>query len=180
MPDVRSDPPTATSDDADDIAGRIADEAMRSHCTVAVAESLTGGMLSSQLAAARRASEWFRGGIVAYATAVKHDLLDVPAGPVVSEAASVAMARGAARLLGAHISVAVTGVGGPGRQDDQPPGTVWIAIFRGGNTEARLHHIDGPTAAAICSRTCGVAQRALLSAIADGRAPAPRHPGRRD
>ena len=63
------------------------------------------------MARASGASEWFRGGIVAYSRAVKHDLLDVPRGPVVSEAAAVAMAGGACRLLGADVAIAVTGSG---------------------------------------------------------------------
>jgi nicotinamide mononucleotide (NMN) deamidase PncC len=63
--------------------------------TLAVAESLTGGLLASAFARASGSSEWFRGGIVAYSSTVKYDLLDVPDGPVVSEAAA-AMARGLA------------------------------------------------------------------------------------
>jgi nicotinamide mononucleotide (NMN) deamidase PncC len=62
--------------------------------TLAVAESLTGGLLASAFARASGSSEWFRGGIVAYSSAVNRDLLDVPGGPVVSEVAAVAMARG--------------------------------------------------------------------------------------
>ena len=56
--------------------------------TLAVAESLTGGLVASRLVAVPGASEWFRGGIVSYASEVKFDLLDVPEGPVVSEAAA--------------------------------------------------------------------------------------------
>ena len=85
--------------------------------TLAVAESLTGGLLASAFARASGSSEWFRGGIVAYSSAVKYDLLDVPGGPVVSEAAAVAMARAAGRLLNADVAVAVTGVGGPDPHD---------------------------------------------------------------
>lgn len=77
--------------------------------TLAVAESLTGGMLASAFARASGASDWFRGGSVAYSSAVKHDLLDVPDGPVVSEAAAAAMARGTARLFKADVAAAVTG-----------------------------------------------------------------------
>jgi nicotinamide-nucleotide amidase len=95
---------------------------------VAVAESLTGGELAARFASAPGAGDWFRGGIVAYASDVKYDLLDVPVGPVVSEAAAAAMAAGACRLLGADVSVAVTGVAGPDDQDGEPPGTVWLAL----------------------------------------------------
>ena len=97
--------------------------------TLAVAESLTGGLLASAFARASGSSEWFRGGIVAYSSVVKYDLLDVPRGPVVSEVAAVAMARGAGRLLEADVAVAVTGVGGPDPQDGEPNGTVWVATW---------------------------------------------------
>ena len=90
---------------------------MHSGRTLAVAVSLTGGLLASAFARASGSSGWFRGGIVAYSSAVKHDLLGVPGGPVVSEAAAAAMARAAGRLLEADVAVAVTGVGGPDPQD---------------------------------------------------------------
>src|SRR3954451_14054851 len=76
--------------------------------TLAVAESLTGGLLANAFARAPGSGEWVRGGIVAYSSAVKYDMLEVPEGPVVSEAAAVAMARGAGRLLEADVAVAVT------------------------------------------------------------------------
>jgi PncC family amidohydrolase len=69
--------------------------------TLAVAESLTGGLLASSFARASGASSWFQGGIVAYASSVKYDLLKVPRGPVVSEQAAGAAAAG--RLSGKHL-----------------------------------------------------------------------------
>ncbi|MSO87589.1 MAG: competence/damage-inducible protein A [Acidimicrobiia bacterium] len=96
--------------------------------TLAVAESLTGGLLASRVVAVPGASEWFRGGVVSYASDVKTDLLDVPEGPVVSEAAALAMATGVRRLLGADIGLSTTGVAGPAEQDGEPPGVVWIGI----------------------------------------------------
>ena len=114
--------------------------------TLAIAESLTGGELSARFACAPGASEWFRGGIVAYASEVKHRVLDVPPGPVVSEAAVRAMADGVVTLLGADVAVAVTGVAGPAPQDEQPPGTVWLGIHDGAHTLVRLEHFDGSPA----------------------------------
>jgi nicotinamide-nucleotide amidase len=96
--------------------------------TLAVAESLTGGLVASRLVAVPGASAWFVGGIVAYASDVKHDLLDVPPGPVVSEASAKAMADGVRRRLGADVGLATTGVAGPTEQDGQPPGTVWLGM----------------------------------------------------
>ena len=61
-----------------------------------VAESLTGGLIASRLVNVPGASAWFRGGVVAYDSQVKYDVLGVPAGPVVTESAAAAMAEGAA------------------------------------------------------------------------------------
>ena len=86
-----------------------------------MAESLTGGLLASRFARAPAASEWFQGGVVAYASSVKFDLLGVPGGSVVSERAATAMVAAAARMFEAAVGLAVTGVGGPERQDGEPP-----------------------------------------------------------
>jgi nicotinamide-nucleotide amidase len=106
--------------------------------TLAVAESLTGGLVASRLVAVPGASEWFRGGVVSYATEVKHDVLGVPEGPVVSEAAAKAMADGVRRLLGADVGLATTGVAGPAEMEGQPPGTVWLGLAVGDDVSA-LH-----------------------------------------
>lgn len=83
------------------LAEMIAELADSEHRDIAVAESLTGGIVASTLAAAPRSSKWFRGGVVAYASDVKHDLLKVPPGPVVSAQAARAMAEAVRRLLNA-------------------------------------------------------------------------------
>jgi nicotinamide-nucleotide amidase len=100
---------------------------VRRGLTLAVAESLTGGLVSSRLVNVAGASGWFRGGIVSYATDVKHDLLGVPEGPVVTSEAAAAMAAGVRRRLHADVGLAVTGVAGPDEQEGQPPGTVFMA-----------------------------------------------------
>ena len=97
--------------------------------TLAVAESVTGGLVASRLVAVAGASRWFRGGIVSYASDVKFDLLGVPEGPVVSADASIAMARGVASRLGADVGLAITGVAGPDPQDGQPVGTVFFGLW---------------------------------------------------
>ena len=99
--------------------------------TLAVAESLTGGLVASRLVNVSGASEWFRGGVVSYASDVKFSLLGVPEGPVVSAEAAGAMAEGVRRLLGADVGLAVTGVAGPDPQEGQPPGTVFMAVAAG-------------------------------------------------
>jgi len=111
--------------------------------TLAVAESLTGGLLASRLVTVPGASAWFRGGVVAYDSEVKFDLLDVPEGPVVSEACAKAMAEGARRRLGADIGLSTTGVAGPVEQEGQPVGTVWLGMAIGDQVDAVQLRLSG-------------------------------------
>jgi nicotinamide-nucleotide amidase len=117
-----------SDDRADDLEQRIAGTLTRSHQTAAAAESLTGGNVSAGLSAIEGASDWFVGGVVAYAPEVKFDLLGVDRGPVVTAGTAQQMARGVARLLHADFAVATTGVGGPGPQEGRAQGTVFIAV----------------------------------------------------
>lgn len=111
--------------------------------TVAVAESLTSGRLAAALGAASGASEWFRGGVVAYSTEVKRNVLGMPDCSPVCAAAARAMAEGARSLLRADVAVAVTGVGGPGPQDGEAPGTVWFAVTDKEGTRSECHRFAG-------------------------------------
>ncbi|MGE3620215.1 MAG: competence/damage-inducible protein A [Acidimicrobiia bacterium] len=104
--------------------------------TLAVAESLTGGLVQSRLCEVPGASEWFLGGVVSYDSGVKRSLLGVPDGPVVSEAAALQMARGVRELLGADVGLSTTGVAGPASQEGQPPGTVWLGMAVGDEVSA--------------------------------------------
>ena len=103
--------------------------------TLAVAESVTGGLIASRLVNVAGASAWFRGGIVSYASEVKFDVLGVARGPVVSPQAAIAMAQGVADLLGADIGLSVTGVAGPEEQDGQPAGTVFVGLSIDGHVQ---------------------------------------------
>jgi nicotinamide-nucleotide amidase len=111
--------------------------------TLAVAESLTGGLVAARIVDVPGASEWFRGGVVAYAGDVKVDVLDVPEGPVVSEAAARAMADGVRRRLGADVGLSTTGVAGPTEQEGQPPGTVWLGLALGDDVDAVQVRLPG-------------------------------------
>jgi nicotinamide-nucleotide amidase len=115
-------------------AARVAELVGEHGLTVAAAESLTGGQISTALAAAGNAGQWYRGALVAYSTEVKHDLLKVPTEEVVHAEAASAMARTTRELLGADVCVAVTGAGGPSAQDGREPGTVFLAV------DAADHH----------------------------------------
>ena len=123
----------------DVVASRLTARGM----TLAVAESVTGGLIASRLVNIVGASTWFRGGVVSYASDVKFDLLGVPRGPVVSAGAAEAMARGVRTLLGSDVSLSVTGVAGPEEQDGQPAGTVFVGLAIGDRVEHVELHLPG-------------------------------------
>ncbi|MDQ6839529.1 MAG: competence/damage-inducible protein A [Actinomycetota bacterium] len=105
--------------------------------TLGLAESVTGGLIASRCTAVPGASDWFRGSVVSYATAVKRDVLAVEADTAISEAAVREMAEGARRVLGADVALAVTGVAGPSEADGEPVGTVWIGVADATSTVAQ-------------------------------------------
>ncbi|MFJ6654449.1 CinA family protein [Microbacterium sp. NPDC091313] len=106
--------------------------------TLAVAESLTGGLVVSALVAVPGASRVVRGGVVAYATDVKQSVLGVDAALLEAHGAvhprvARQMARGVRDALGrdgqpAEVGIATTGIAGPDSPDGQPVGTVHIAV----------------------------------------------------
>jgi nicotinamide-nucleotide amidase len=111
--------------------------------TLGVAESLTGGLMASRLTAAPGASAWFRGGVVSYASDVKRAVLGIADGPVVTAEAAAGMATGAARVLGADVAIAVTGVAGPDEQEGKPVGTVWVGIADRGTVTSHELRLPG-------------------------------------
>ncbi|MFM7062321.1 MAG: competence/damage-inducible protein A [Actinomycetes bacterium] len=113
------------------LASVVLDLLRRRGLTLAVAESLTGGMVGSRLCDVPGASDVFVGGVVSYASRVKFDLLGVDEGPVVSAGAARQMAVGVRTALGADVSLALTGVAGPDPQDGREPGTVCVAVCLG-------------------------------------------------
>jgi len=112
--------------------------------TLGVAESLTGGLIASRLVNVPGASAWFRGGVVAYHEQVKFDVLGVPTGPVVSEAAAAAMAEGVRRVTGADVGLGITGVAGPDEQEGVAPGTIFVGLrLPDGTAETRELRLPG-------------------------------------
>ena len=111
----------------------------RTGASLASAESLTGGLLGATITAVPGASHVYRGGVIAYATEVKHELLGVDAGLLrrvgaVDPQVASAMAVGVRQRLGADYGLATTGVAGPESQDGKSPGTVWLGIATGRQT----------------------------------------------
>jgi nicotinamide-nucleotide amidase len=152
--------------DTAEIAAAVGDAVAALGVRVAVAESLTGGMLSAALAQAPDAGEWFAGGIVAYGSDVKHHLLEVPPGPVVSAVSARAMAATTSRLLAAEFAVSLTGVGGPDPQDGERPGTVFLGLHTPSGVCHRRFHFDGGPDA-VCRAAVHEALRALHTAVSD-------------
>ena len=110
--------------------------------SLAVAESCTGGLVAERITEVAGASDYFLGGVVAYANAAKEALLDVPRELLerhgaVSDPVARAMAEGVRRRFGADFGVATTGISGPGGgTPDKPIGLVHVALAREGGTHA--------------------------------------------
>ena len=133
----------------DDLAAVVGAELGRRGFSLAIAESCTGGVLAGRITAVPGASDYFPGAVVAYADEAKQRLLGVPpdvleAHGAVSEATSVAMARGARGAFAADCALAVTGIAGPGGATvDKPVGTVWIACAVGDEVRAERYQFSG-------------------------------------
>lgn len=148
----------------DTSAGLLA--ALRSSAqTLACAESLTGGGLAEALSAVPGASAVFRGGVVCYATEVKRELLGVSAEQVISAECAGQMAAGVRELLHATWGLSTTGVAGPARQEDQPVGTVFVAIS-GPVSKVRRLDLAGDRAAIRAGAVAGAIR--LLGEALDG------------
>lgn len=142
--------------------------------TVGVAESLTGGAVSSALVSVAGASSVFVGGVVAYATPIKHTLLGVDErlleeyGPVHPQVA-LQMAEGVRRSLAvdgsdAAVGVSTTGIAGPESPDGQPVGTVHIGVVTPERAETQVFLFEG-NRARIREQAVDAALSMLVSAL---------------
>lgn len=146
MPDERHVPPAPAR--PDERAVRLVAALTDARRTLAVAESLTGGLVSSTLVGVPGASAVLRGAVVAYATGLKADLLGVD--PALLDARGAVdpdvarqMASGVRDRLGADVGLATTGVAGPTSQDGHPPGTVHVAVAWADGVVVRSHVLPG-------------------------------------
>ncbi|MBB5911405.1 nicotinamide-nucleotide amidase [Nocardia transvalensis] len=143
VPPAGVDPLTAIVPAADLV--RLLREAGR---TVATAESLTAGLLAATIAGVPGASTVLRGGLIVYATDLKHTLAGVSEHTLASDgpvAASTAeqLAVGARTACGADWGLGLTGVAGPDPQDGQPVGTVFVGLAGPEGTEVLRLKLSG-------------------------------------
>jgi nicotinamide-nucleotide amidase len=121
------------------LAKTVLDTAREKKLRLATAESCTGGLIAGALTEIPGSSDVFERGFVVYSNHAKQELLDVPKSLLaefgaVSEEVAIVMATGAVIRSRADVSVAVTGIAGPGGgTGDKPVGLVHIAAYRKGN-----------------------------------------------
>jgi nicotinamide-nucleotide amidase len=150
-----------------DVVDDIARVAKRDDLRIVTAESLTSGHLSARLGVGADAAVWFGGGVVAYHSDTKFDVLGVHEGPVVTASCAEQMARGAMRLLRADVAVSTTGVGGPGPSEGMPAGTVFITVATGQDTTCtRELHLDGEPDE-VLEQCCDAALALLAEVLVD-------------
>ena len=171
MVDERMPPPPEPAADAVALVAELT----RRGLTVAVAESLTGGLLTAAIVAVPGASVALNGGVVAYATPLKSALLGVDErllderGAVDPDVAR-AMADGVRHACAvdgrpADLGLATTGVAGPDQQDGHEPGTAFVAVSGLGPSESMPLRLTGDRAA-IRAATVEAALRLALARLA--------------
>ena len=137
---------------------------------LATAESCTGGLIAAQCTELAGSSLWFERGFVSYSNAAKTELIGVPAALIaahgaVSEPVARAMAQGALQHAQAQVSVAVTGIAGPGGGSaDKPVGTVWLAWCVAGLLSSE-RCVFGGDRAAVRAATVQHALQGLLTRV---------------
>lgn len=154
------------------ILQQLADALQQRGWMLATAESCTGGMIAAACTDLPGSSNWFDRGFVTYSNDAKTEMLGVPAALIaehgaVSEAVVRAMAKGAITHSKAQVSVAVSGVAGPGGgTPEKPVGTVWVGWCVNGALHAQLLALQGDRAI-IRTQATEWTLRQILQSIAD-------------
>lgn len=158
-------------DDIDALARRVVEAAIARGLRIAVAESCTGGLVAGALTAVAGSSAALDRGFVTYSNDAKAEMLGVPAvlienNGAVSEAVARAMAKGAVNRSAASVSVAVTGIAGPGGgSDEKPVGLVHFAASGPSGLIHAEHRFGDPGREEIRLESVRVALRLLLDRI---------------
>ncbi len=158
-------------------AEQVHDLLRRGGHTLATAESLTGGRLAALLTAVPGASQTYLGGVVAYATDLKLDLLGVPVSVVethgvVSPECASAMASGVRHATGATYAVSTTGVAGPETQEGKRAGTVFVGVCGPQGGDVMALELVGARQA-VQDSACGHALSALAAMLRSAPEQAP-------
>ena len=133
----------------DPLIRQTADLLHQRHWMLATAESCTGGMIAAACTDLAGSSVWFERGFVTYSNEAKTELLGVDASLIatqgaVSQAVVEAMVAGAVARSKAQVSVAVTGVAGPGGgTPEKPVGTVWFGWSVDGQIRSERRQFEG-------------------------------------
>ena len=164
------------NEDVHILAREVLDKSRAKGLSIATAESCTGGGIGAALTSVPGSSDIFLGGVIAYANRIKHDVLGVPEDTLtqygaVSGPVAKAMAEGVLRLTGADLTVAVTGIAGPGGgTPEKPVGTVWIAVAKRHHDHihcaARLHNFKDQGREPIRNATIRAALEMLMASLA--------------
>jgi len=154
------------------LARLLVDEANRRSLRIVTAESCTGGLVAAAICAIPGASDVFERGFITYSNRAKQELLGVPGDLIadlgaVSEPVARMMAEGALAASNAHVSVAITGVAGPGGGTRMKPvGTVHIATAR--SNQGLMHReefFEEPTREGVQLAAVQAALQALLDRV---------------
>ena len=162
-----------TEPDIESLAGALGQRLLTRQWRVATAESCTGGLVAGAITAIAGSSDWFDRGFVTYSNAAKRELLGVAEAVLrdhgaVSEPTAIAMAEGALTRSDALLSVAITGIAGPGGGSPaKPVGMVCFAwARRSGATISATHYLGGDRAE-VRQASVAIALRGLLDLAAD-------------
>jgi nicotinamide-nucleotide amidase len=153
------------------LAAELGRRLLAQRLRVATAESCTGGLVAGAITEIAGSSDWFDRGFVTYSNGAKLELLDVAESVLrgygaVSESTAIAMAEGALRRSDAVLTVAITGVAGPGGgTPEKPVGMVCFAWARkGGATIGQTHYLSG-NRADVRQASVAIALRGLIDAV---------------
>jgi len=135
--------------DDETLAQKVGSLLLEQSCSIAVAESCTGGLISHLITTVSGSSAYFPGGVTAYGNQFKIDVLGVASetlaerGAVCAETA-MQMARGVRKLSGAEVGLSVTGIAGPtGGTIEKPVGTVYVGLDFKGSCTSHLFSLPG-------------------------------------
>ena len=155
-----------------EVMAALADALRARQWRLATAESCTGGMIAAACTDLAGSSDWFERGFVTYSNDAKTAMLGVPADVIaahgaVSAEVARAMAHGALERAPVQLTVAVTGIAGPGGAvPGKPVGTVWLAWATAAGVHAERLQLTGDRAAVRAATVRAALQRLLQAASA--------------